>query len=160
VREFAEESGIGDCVLEAERLPLWFMVDVPDSANESQLGEHQRSRYYGWWWLVFISRQNTDAATKTAGILPPSKFASLVEDFDAFDRMVSDDGFLGLPVLDEGTQYVVGSMTDPNDSLGPLYFNLLKEIRRARAAFPARFTPQFWIDHGVSPDFIEGASYG
>jgi hypothetical protein len=156
LREFAATCGLSDCLIETEAFPLWFIVNPPvlqahEPALDTQAANGDRPhRYFGWWWLAFVSKQNTPAGLT---LLPDGPFSRLCIDNDTWEQACLE--LLGEPVQPDQFYRIVASMCDPYDVVGPLYLKLIHGLRQVREAFPERFMPEFWIKQGVDPQFTE-----
>ncbi|WP_321944371.1 hypothetical protein [Paraburkholderia tropica] len=154
LREFAQACGIAECVRDADAFPFWFIVEPPalepgERPLDAQAAAGERpERYYGWWWLVFLSSQNTPAGMQ---LLPDGPFAQICQSNDVWDAACLET--IGELVGPDQFYRIVESMCNPDDQIGQLYFDLLRAIRRVREGHPERFCPQFWIDQGVDARF-------
>jgi ParB-like chromosome segregation protein Spo0J len=154
--EFAAACDLTDCLRQCNALPLWYMVDIPELASDEPALDTQAAngnrpnRYYGWWWLVFISKQNTPAGLS---LVPDSAFARICIDNETWEQACLE--IIGEQVQPDQFYRLISAMCDPDDPVGPLYLNLIIALRQVRAAFPERFTPEFWIKQGVDPKFAE-----
>lgn len=156
VAAFANACGIGECVRSTDALPLGFMVEPPvlepgSPALDTQAAEGgQLHRYYGWWWLVLLSMQNTPAGL---AVVPEGRFATLAASEETWEQAC--DSELGEPVYADRLYKIVATMMDPADALGPLYLDVISAIRDIRQACPDRFTGDFWTARGVDPRLVE-----
>lgn len=151
---FAAACDLTDCLRQCDALPLWFMVDLPDLTSDEPALDTQAAngnrpnRYYGWWWLVFISKQNTPAGLT---LVPDGAFARICMDNETWEQACLE--IIGEQVQPDQFYRLISAMCDPDDPIGPLYLDLIIALRRVRSAYPERFAPEFWIKQGVDPKF-------
>lgn len=154
--EFASACSLVDCIRECPALPLWYLVDPPVLAADEPALDTQAAngiaadRYYGWWWLVFISKQNTPAGLT---LVPDGPFARICMDIDLWEQACLE--IVGEQVQPDQFYRLIASMCDPADAVGPLYLRFIQALRDVRQAYPERFTSEFWIKQGVDPKFAE-----
>lgn len=155
---FADACGLGACLRETDHLPLGFLVEPPelpegDPPLDAQAAEGiAPQRYYGWWWLVHLSQQNTPPGLCV--VPEDSYFAQCSRSEDTWQ--VACDALLGEPVLADRFYRLVLAMLDPMDEVGELHLQLIIAVRALRAARPERFAPAFWIAQGGDPRLVEG----
>ncbi|TAL87317.1 MAG: hypothetical protein EPN74_02010 [Rhodanobacter sp.] len=154
---FANACGLADCLRETDRLPLGFLIEPPELPDgepplDAQAAEGiAPQRYYGWWWLVHLSQQNTPAGLCV--VPEDSYFAQCSRSEDTW--RAACDAVLGEPVLADRFYRLVLAMLDPLDEVGELHLQLIIAVRALRTALPERFKPAFWIAQGVDPRLVE-----
>lgn len=154
---FADACGVADLLVATDTLPLGFLIEPPlppagTPPMDAQAAEgNAPHRYYGWWWLVHLSQQNTPAGLT---VLPADcRFAVCARTEEAFEAAC--DAVLGEPVLADRFYRLVLTMLDPLDPIGALYLDLIVAVRALRGAHPERFGQTFWLDQGVDPRVID-----
>jgi ParB family protein of integrating conjugative element (PFGI_1 class) len=135
VTQFAELTGVCDCLKFCEAMPCGYYIEAPQVPLD--LDPDKPLRHRAWWLLALISGQMDERVSQRLPVQSSWRRVHAGESGDetAFALLIENElgGALGLDVL------LADWLLDPTDEAAAVFWELVVLVRHVRGAAPQRF---------------------